>query len=71
MTFLNGWSTNLPFDGKDKLIREALTEGSDTYIPKSALLHILTPTLAFAPSSTDELFKQFIKTYLEAQTQPA
>lgn len=55
---------NPPPSSKNELVGGPLrvsTKGSNSY----------TPTPALAPSSTNELFKQFMKTYLEAETRPA
>ena len=62
---------NLLPTGKDKLGGAALTEGSGTSTPTPVVFH--APTLApatasaVAPSLDNKLFKQFIKSYLEAQ----
>ena len=49
---------NLPPTSKDELARAAPTEGNGTP----------TPTLAVVPNPDNELFKQFMKAYLKAQT---
>ena len=62
---------NPPLIGKDGLASPALTEGSGTPTPTPVVFCAPTPAPATAPAfalSTDnELFKQFIKAYLEAQ----
>ena len=55
--------------GEDELTRglpEAFTQGSNTTTPSPAVSRAPTPTIAPIPLSTDELFKRFIKTYLES-----
>ena len=53
--------------------QSAPTDGSGTSAPKTSQAHSRAPTLASAPvlnpalSYTDALFKQFMKTYPEAQ----
>ena len=58
--------------GKDDPAGAAPTDGSETSIPTSALSQTSTPALVFTPAVVpnpdNKLFKQFIKTYLEAQT---
>ena len=66
---------NLLPTGKDELAG-ASTNGSGTPVPTPtpAISRAPTPApapTASAPAFTDELFKQFMKTYLEAQTQTA
>ena len=61
--------------GEDKLAG-ALTDGSGTFastpIPAVSCAPAAALTLATsAPASINELFKKFMKTYLEAQTQIA
>ena len=62
---------NSPPASEDELASAALTEGSSTPTPTAVVSHAPTPALATAlaaaPSSDNELFKQFIKVYLEAQ----
>ena len=62
---------NPPLTGEDELAGAAPTEGSGTPIPTPVLSHAPTPApataSAVAPSSDNELFKQFMKAYLEAQ----
>lgn len=55
--------------GKDEPSGGASTKGSDTYTPISAISHAFTFVPASAPLSNNELFQQFIKTYLENQNQ--
>ena len=61
---------NLRPVGENELAGVAPTEGSGTPIPTLVMSRALTPALAtastVAPSLDNELFKQFIKTYLEA-----
>lgn len=61
---------NLLLDGKDELVERAPTKGSGIHTPIPAMLHALIPTPAPTLSSIDELFEQFMKAYLETQTQP-
>ena len=66
---------NSPPTGEDELAG-APTDGSGTPAPTptAAISHALTPApapTASAPASMNKLFKQFMKTYLEAQTQTA
>ena len=62
---------NFFFTGKDKLAGVASIEGGGTPISILIVSHALTFALAttptIAPSLDNELFKQFIKAYLEAQ----
>lgn len=62
---------NFSFGGKEKLARKALTKDSNTYTPIPAVLctPISAPVLVLP--FTNELLKQFLKAYLEAQTQLA
>lgn len=62
---------NSPPGGKDELTRETSIKGSDTHTITLAVLRAFTPVLASISPSTNELFKQFMKAYLEAQTQHA
>lgn len=64
--------------GKDELIggaSRALTNNSGISTPTFAVSRTPSSASALAavvgPAFTNKLFKQFIKTYLEAQTQPA
>ena len=59
---------NPPLGGKNKLIEIASTKKSNIYILILSLLHIFISALALAPLSTNELFQQFMKAYLKAQT---
>lgn len=65
---------NPPPTGEDELAG-APTEGSGTPTPTPVISRAPTPAPVPAPvvrpAPTDEQFKQFMKTYLEAQTQPA
>ena len=66
---------NPPPTGEDELAG-ASTNGSGTPAPTPTPAVSRAPTRAPAPAAsapafTNELFKQFIKTYLEAQTQMA
>ena len=74
-------SRNLPLTGKDELAGGAPgapTKGSGTPTPTPAVFCApspapaasLAPAPASSPAFTDELFKQFMKAYLEAQNQP-
>ena len=61
---------------ENKLVRDpprALTEGNNTLTPSPSVFWapILAPTPALTPLFTDELFKQFIKTYLEFNQGPS
>ena len=62
---------NSPLTGKDELAGLAPTESSGTPKPTPVVSCAPTPTLAttfaVAPSLDNKLFKQFIKTYIEAQ----
>ena len=62
---------NPPPTGKDELAGAAPTEGSGTLTPTPVVSRAPTPApataSAVAPSSDSELFKQFMKAYLEAQ----
>ena len=57
--------------GEDELAGAAPTEGSGTPTPTPVVSRAPTPAPATAPaaapSSDNELFKQFMKAYLEAQ----
>ena len=57
--------------GEDELAGGALTEGSGTPTPTPVVLRAPTPAPATAPAAAlsldNKLFKQFMKTYLEAQ----
>ena len=57
--------------GKDELAGATPTEGSGTSTPTPVVSRVRTPALAtalvVAPSLDNKLFKQFMKTYLEAQ----
>ena len=62
---------NLHPAGEDELAGAASTEGSGTPTPALVMSRASTPAPttapAVAPSSDNELFKQFMKAYLEAQ----
>ena len=62
---------NPPPAGKDKLAGAVPTGGSGTSTPTPLVSRAPTCALvtspAVAPSSDNELFKQFIKAYLESQ----
>ena len=62
---------NPPPAGEDELAGAVPTEGSDTPTPTPVMSCAPTPAPATAPaaapSSDNELFKQFMKAYLEAQ----
>ena len=62
---------NAPPAGEDELAGAVPTEGSGTPTPTPVVSHTPTPAPATAPaaapSSDTELFKQFMKAYLEAQ----
>ena len=62
---------NPPFISKGELAGAAPTEGNGTPIPTPVMSRAFTPapatTLPFALSLDNELFKQFMKAYLEAQ----
>lgn len=70
---------NLLPASKDELAGEAPIKGSSTPAPTSIPIVSCASTLASAltlnaivasvPASTNKLFKQFMKTYLKAQTQ--
>ena len=58
---------NFSSSGKDELARGASTKDNNIYTLTPTALHALNSALALALPSTNELFKQFIKTYLEKQ----
>ena len=62
---------NAPPAGEDELAGAVLTEGSGTPTPTPVVSRAPTPAPttapAAAPSSDNELFKQFMKVYLEVQ----
>ena len=62
---------NFTSAGEDELAGIAPTEGSGILIPTPVVSRALTSALTTAPAATlsldNKLFKQFIKTYLEAQ----
>ena len=62
---------NFPLVGEDELASATPTEGSGTPTPTFVVLRAPTlapaTALAAAASSDNELFKQFMKAYLEAQ----
>lgn len=59
---------NLLPSGKDELAREAPTEGSNTHTPTPDVSHAPIPAPVSTLPFSNELFKRFIKAYLEIQT---
>ena len=59
------WNPSLA--GKDELASAIPTKGSSIPTPTLAVSHAPTPALDIALSFNNELFKQFIKAYLETQ----
>ena len=62
---------NVFLGGEDEPAGRAFTKSSNIYTFTSAVLCALTSASALALLFIDELFKQFMKAYLEAQTQLA
>lgn len=52
----------------NELVKKASIEGSNTHTPILAVSRAFIPALTPTPLFTNELFKQFIKTYLKTQT---
>lgn len=61
---------NPPLSGKDELVGIASIKSSNTHTFTPTVSYALIPIPVIALHSTNELFKWFIKVYLEAQTQP-